>query len=701
MSRKLFLLISLIVMGKASFSQQIHHNLYVQINPENQSIDVIDSIRINEGDVKISGFNLSKCFEVDTNNKSFNISNGVCRSSMANYFLFKDTTMRNREFVVSYKGNPVSCFGLSPDSPHAISDSGMFLSSSTAWYPYFNEAPITFDLAVISSDDWRYISLGSPQLTSSPVGKKITRFECQFPMKDIYLIGGPFTEFDTIIDSVRIACYMRSADEQLVRKYIAATEKYLGMYGKLIGKYPYSSFSLVENYWESGFGMPSFTLLGKTIIRYPWIINSSYPHEILHNWWGNGVFVDYNQGNWCEGITTYMADHLFMEQKGAGAEYRRSTLQKYTDYVNETNDFPVLMFRSKQTSAQEAIGYGKVMMINEMLRYRLGDSIFVKAYSRFYESNKFKPASFLDISDAFEVVSGEKLDGFFYQWLHLKGAPELQIVNAELNNSGSTQELKFTLSQVQKEQEFGLDIPIAFYFEGDTLADLLNLQMKKRQQDYKFEFDRKLIGFEIDPQVNVFRRLAKEEVSPSLSSVFGGSEVLVIIPASDTMIEAYRNIAEAWKTSYSYQGRLVTIVSDSEIADLPENKTCWVLGHGNRFAKMLKFNSSQFDDKTMRTYKQVKDTGCLVYCISNPSDLNFSIGFLGINDPVTIPGLMRKLPHYGKYGYLGFLGKEPENVLKGNMPQENSPLRYLFLDKSDDMKLPRIKQRGALIQLGD
>ena len=31
--------------------------------------------------------------------------------------------------------------------------------------------------------------------------------------------------------------------------------------------------------------MPSFTLLGSSIIRFPFILNSSFPHEILHNWW--------------------------------------------------------------------------------------------------------------------------------------------------------------------------------------------------------------------------------------------------------------------------------------------------------------------------------------------------------------------------------------------------------------------------------
>ena len=84
----------------------------------------------------------------------------------------------------------------------------------------------------------------------------------------------------------------------------------------------------MENFWETGYGMPSFTLLGQQVIRFPFILHSSYPHEILHNWWGNGVFVDYAGGNWCEGLTAYLADHLIAEQRGQGAEHRRAILQR-------------------------------------------------------------------------------------------------------------------------------------------------------------------------------------------------------------------------------------------------------------------------------------------------------------------------------------------------------------------------------------
>jgi hypothetical protein len=44
------------------------------------------------------------------------------------------------------------------------------------------------------------------------------------------------------------------------------------------------------------------------------------------------------------------------------------------------------------------------------------------------------------------------------------------------------------------------------------------------------------------------------------------------------------------------------------------------------------------------------------------------------DNPAAMPGLARKLPHYGKYSYLGFEGDEPQNILKGQWPVGASPL---------------------------
>ena len=160
-------------------------------------------------------------------------------------------------------------------------------------------------------------------------------------MEEAYLIAAPFTEYTRQAGDVTAMAFLRTPDDALAEKYLEATAQYIEMYRQLIGPYPFDKFALIENFWETGYGMPSFTLLGEKIIRFPFILHSSYPHEILHNWWGNSVYVDWETGNWCEGLTAYMADHLIKEGQRRGAEYRRDTLKSYRSFVTDARDVPV------------------------------------------------------------------------------------------------------------------------------------------------------------------------------------------------------------------------------------------------------------------------------------------------------------------------------------------------------------------------
>ncbi|MDH5257481.1 MAG: M20/M25/M40 family metallo-hydrolase, partial [Gammaproteobacteria bacterium] len=59
-------------------------------------------------------------------------------------------------------------------------------------------------------------------------------------------------------------------------------------------------------------------------------------------------------------------------------------------------------------------------------------------------------------------------------------------------------------------------------------------------------------------------------------------------------------------------------------------------------------------------------------------------------------GLGRKLPHYGKYSYLGFEGEAPDNFAKGQWPIINSPLSAQLTEKPVIAVLPK---REPLIEL--
>ena len=72
------------------------------------------------------------------------------------------------------------------------------------------------------------------------------------------------------------------------------------------------------------------------------------------------------------------------------------------------------------------------------------------------------------------------------------------------------------------------------------------------------------------------------------------------------------------------------------------------------------------------------------------------LGFLAADRPAAVPGLARKLPHYGKYGYLAFQGDAPDNVAKGSWRPVGSPLdRVLATEMSPPPAAAPLPERTA------
>ncbi len=441
------------------------------------------------------------------------------------------------------------------ESPGTISADGVYLAGSTYWVPWFNADLITFNLQILLPAEWDAVSQGVRTIHEIRNSQRVVRWDSPELMEEVYLIAAPFYEYQREQTGVLAMAFLRTADETLARKYLETTAQYLEMYNTLIGPYPYSKFALVENFWETGYGMPSFTLLGPKVIRFPFILHSSYPHELLHNWWGNGVYVDYESGNWCEGLTVFFADHLIKEQRGQGVEYRRGALQAFTDYVHSNNDFPLIKFTSRRDASSAAIGYNKSMMIFNMLRQEIGDELFVKSIQDFYSENKFKKAGFNDLKKCFEKITGRELDSFFQQWLTRSGAPLLEISRAECAADPAGFKLNFTLKQTQLDDVFELDVPVAVHLQDSKKAVMQRLRMDSKVQDYQLTFKERPLLIDVDPQFDLFRFLHRDEVPPALSQVFGSEKVAIILPATDKpdLQEAYRVLAGNWAKDTSGQ----------------------------------------------------------------------------------------------------------------------------------------------------
>jgi aminopeptidase N len=549
-------------------------------------------------------------------------------------------------------------------SPGLIESKGVYLAGSTHWVPQVGDALITYTLAVDLPAGWKSVSQG--ERTSG--GGLPEHWSVATPTEEVHLIAAPFTEYSRDAGAVKAFAFLRKPDQALADRYLDATAQYLEMYRGLLGPYPYSKFALVENFWETGYGMPSFTLLGEQIIRFPFILYTSYPHELLHNWWGNGVFVSLAGGNWCEGLTTYLADHLIAEQRGQGADHRRAILQKVTNYVTPENDFPLSRFHSRYDAVTEAVGYGKTAMVFNMLREKVGDAQFIKALQAFYRGNRFREASFDDIRTSFEAVSGLDLRAYFDQWVKNVGTPELKLDQA----AGRGERIDITLSQVQPGRPFALDVPMVIKTDKGVETRTVSMPSDKARIDVSFDLKGTAQRVEIDPQFQVYRRLSPFEIPPSMSKAFGAKKSLIVMSAQSAPVHA--NLAKAW----SQDG--VETVMDSQLDALPTDRAVWVFGADNKFASVvaegIKAYGASLDAGGLRTTSARYEAAerSLVVGVRHPRNPDLAVIYVSASSAAAADALARKLPHYGKYSWLVFAGDEATNEATGEWPVGDTPL---------------------------
>jgi aminopeptidase N len=572
-----------------------------------------------------------------------------------------------------------------------ITPQGVFLSGSSFWYPHIGDGLLTFDLSLQLPQGWSGMSQGERLASEAGKEQVLEQWRCNLPQQEIYLGAGQFSEYTQTVDGVQAMVLLRDPDPALAQQYLDATADYVSLYSELIGPYPYSKFALVENFWETGYGMPSFTLLGPKVIRFPFILHSSYPHEILHNWWGNGVYVDYQGGNWSEGLTSYLADHLVKEQRGEGVEYRRNTLQKYTDYVRQQQDFPLTAFRSRHSAVTEAVGYGKTLMLFHMLRRELGDERFTRGLQTLYRQNRFQVAGFRAVEHAFSEAAGQPLAGFFAQWVQRPGAPFLRVSQAHARPLDDGYLLTAVIEQIQDGTPFTLQLPLAVRLEDREQAWQTVVQLDSGRMTLELELPARPLQLDVDPQFDVFRRLHRNEIPPAISQALGAGQLLIVLPdaAPAGLKAAYTSLAHAWQAG---QPEHVEVVADSDLEQLPDNRSVWLLGWQNRFRPLLQQALAEHDYVDQGDVVRIngtslgKDDHAIVVIGRRAGNPEQALGLLAAGQAAALPGLGRKLPHYGKYSYLAFRGEAPDNVLKGQWPVVHSPLSVAVL-QDDGMPL--------------
>lgn len=350
---------------------------------------------------------------------------------------------------------------LSPGTPANVryrlpirSPTGVQRLGTADWLPHSPGYAYTLELTLTLPGGWHAVAQGRMTQHDGDGDVHTLRWSGPRPRRRLDLLAGAWVATERRNRPHGVRVLLLNDEPRLARTYLDAAERYLAFYSAALGPYPHDTFTLVENAEQTGWGMPGFTLMGSRVIRLPFIVHTSFAHEIVHNWWGNGVHAAGDDGNWTEGLTTYLADHWLRERRGKGTRFRRDALARFAVQARAGRDFPLARFRSRDSRTAQSVGYDKGMMVFHMLRREVGDEAFLNALRTAFADHLF---DHLRLRDLVRLAGHRAADDFTAQWTTRTGAPDLRLDEAHLASDGT---IRVSVLQANGDAPWDLLVPV-------------------------------------------------------------------------------------------------------------------------------------------------------------------------------------------------------------------------------------------------
>ena len=647
-----FVLLAALVPASAG-SAALHHDMEIRLDPERRDLTVTDRVRIEGGGTVT--FLLSSNFVVT----GFSVdgrTEGVAR--VGNRWHVDLGAFGAHSLVFSYRGQ-VKPLPPEPRPRHPIEPAaaieGTFLPGSAEWYPHLEGKKFTYRVAVDLPEGQVAVVPGRMEAESTVDGRYRAAFASEVPAFGVVLMAGPYRIEERDHDGIRLRTYFPPAIGSLATDYLDFTGRYIDLYRNWIGPYPFSAFHVVAGPYPVGYGYPGMTYMGERVLRLPFIRYTSLGHEVLHNWWGNGVEADHTAGNWSEGLTTFMADYTFGARRSAakGRDMRLGWLRDYAA-LPAKRDRPAVEFVFKEHDAAQVIGYHKVAFFFHMLRNDLGSDTFDDGIRRFWNSHRLGVAGWPDLRNSFEAASGKNLGAFFDQWLRRTGAPRLSLSDVDVRPENGRYRVAFTLAQ--DPPVYALEVPVVV--TTTTGSQRFALRLDGTSARRKLYTDARPEILAVDPGFDVFRRLDPSEAPPILRDVTLNSNTATVILAGDGEAEgAARRLAERLLDSPPNWA--------PPAADLLAPLPLLLVGTTNRVVDFL------HDSALPPVPPELDGRGTARVWAGRHRGQPLLV--VAADDAAGLEALLRPLPHYGRKGYLVF--EDRKAVEHGTWPAAEGPLR--------------------------
>ena len=530
--------------------------------------------------------------------------------------------------------------------PPMTAREGSFLHAGSGWYPRPG-ALFNYRLRLSLPYDQRGLVAGrllAEEMPRDDRGRYVVTFAFAHPAEGIDLMAGPYVVRERIVERsaaepLRLRTYFDRDIDALADGYLDDSRRYIELYSDMIGTYPFTEFSVVASPLPTGFGMPTLTYIGAQVLKLPFIRATSLGHEVLHNWWGNGVYPDYSKGNWSEGLTTFMADYFYKEQESAAAarEMRLAWLRDFAAVPLDARR-PLAEFRSRTHGAAAAVGYGKSAMVFVMLRDLIGDDAFNRGIRAFWNRHRFRTASWDDLRVAFEASADRPLRAFFAQWLERSGGPDPVIAGARADTGDGT--AKLVVEVRQSAPAYALRVPIEIVSAGRQ--EIRWLDIDRERQSVTLAIDAIPDGVRLDPHLRLWRLIERDELPPILRQwIIAAAPRLALASSDPETKSAAHALAQRF---FEQPVRTVSLVGVSGTEPM------LIVGLHNDVDDALKRLRLPPRPSSLSGRGSAQ-----VWTIIESTQAS-RVAVISARDAASLSALLRPLPHYGAQSYVIFEG---------------------------------------------
>lgn len=383
---------------------------------------------------------------------------------------------------------------------------------SRDWWPCkqtLNDKIDSIDILVKTTIGNRVASNGILVSESSDGFYSYFHWKHRYPVP-AYLIAIAVTNYDVVsfwvtegTDSLEILNYIYPEDLSLFWYNISMTVPIMELFIDKFGPYPFEK----EKYGHAQFGRNG-GMEHQTMSFMGHFSGGLVAHELAHQWFGDKITCQSWEDLWLNESFATFSDALYYEHFRNHEDFlvlKKSRIQSITNFDGGSvfvNGSDTLSF-SRLFSYR--LTYQKGAMVLNMIRLKLGDSLFFKAVKNYLDDPAlaYNYALTEDIRWHFEQVSQLDLTGFFSDWIYGQGFPSYSIDLYPVKNHVSIQ-----VNQKQSHASvdfFELPLPIRFYGKYGEQKTIL-FQNDFEGQLFEVDLDFEPDSFAFDPEYHLISK---------------------------------------------------------------------------------------------------------------------------------------------------------------------------------------------------